>query len=352
MADDRVPSKMEVGLEVEAGGRCPRGRLPIGPLSSVPPLTPPCRTSRNCSRFRLKSVPSESIQALPDWSARLQIILQVLSNLDPTDASRFFVTCRDANAFASSFTLNKQLFLNLFDPPPAAPEGEVFPYAERLRARVRARGWLTSTLTIETLAGSADLESTLESLVEIAESRSASSTHLSRNQEFLETHVDEHAVDELSHRRKGGHALRKAHDGMAPSSRVVQLSARLHALHSPTPHAAGSPFVRTAAREVVYAQSEWLRSSNWGPFVTGTGGRKSAKGLVVDWHKLTALAVVMATNLRELEGTGWGGDDVEIPQGWDSTRPGEVPEGRDWAGVEEQVSFARSAVVELEGGQS
>ena len=270
-----------------------------------------------------------------------QIILQVLSNLeDPSDAARFFQTSRTGHGFADSLSLNKALFLSLFDPPPSSRTGsEKFPWATSLRARVRARGWLRTSTTVEALTASTeDFGSTLETLVEIALTRVVSSTHLSRNQVFLETHLDSLAIDELGRKRKGGHALRQSARDRDPTSRLVQLASCLSALHSPTPHALGSPLARTAAREVVYWQENWQRSSSWGPFIAGSAGRKSQPGLVVDWAKLEALALVMAANMKEVEGTGWGGDDVEVPRGWESTRPGELPEGKDWAGVESQVS--------------
>lgn len=58
---------------------------------------------------------------------------------------------------------------------------------------------------------------------------------------------------------------------------------------------------------------------------------------------MKALQVVMGAGLLEAEAMGWGmGDDEEgnggagvVPRGWNSTRPGEVRVGRDWAGVED-----------------
>ncbi|KAL8276956.1 hypothetical protein RQP46_010684 [Phenoliferia psychrophenolica] len=274
-----------------------------------------------------------------------EIVTQILTNLDPVDVAHFCASSRASYAFADSFSLNKALFLSLFDPPTSPPDGDDivgagFPWAERLRARVRARGWISSSAAVEQLVSSPeDLERTLAALVDVAETRSAGSSGSSEpslNETFLETHLDPATIDELGRRRKGGHALRKIDKDVDPNSRVGQLASHLVALHSPTPHTLGSPLARTTAREVVYSQANFLRASNWGPFVAGTGGSK-ANGVVVDWRKLESLAVVMAANLKEMEGTGWGGEEVEVPSGWESTRPGEVPEGRDWAGVEAQT---------------
>lgn len=68
----------------------------------------------------------------------------------------------------------------------------------------------------------------------------------------------------------------------------------------------------------------------WGPFMSDGSGR-------VDWVKVHALGLVMGVNLKEAREEGWGERQVEIPEGWDSTRSS-AGQGRDWAGVEKQVS--------------
>jgi len=127
------------------------------------------------------------------------------------------------------------------------------------------------------------------------------------------------------------------------AARVAQLAAHLHVLATPSPLVHASPSIRTAAKELVYEQSNFRRDSLYGPFMNDGSGR-------VDWRKLEALAIVCGANLDEAVTIGWGqvdgdddgdGDDGPLvpPRGWSSTRPhsaGPVrtdPAGRDWAGV-------------------
>ncbi|KAM0750073.1 hypothetical protein T439DRAFT_244950 [Meredithblackwellia eburnea MCA 4105] len=317
-----------------------------------------------------------------------EILVEILSNADPTDASRFTQTCKQANVFSDSYALNKQLFLRLFDPPaaPAPSSTPSYDFKTNLRSRIHARQWLASgggARTIATLASSlpVEYEKVLATLVDVAETRSkAASSLTSRNQDFLDRFLpcQAHAgggggaatrrrhrlsrrtsasendggsstttttpnnvttIDELTQPRlKGGHALRYVGGVEDSSQRTAQLASKLKVLHTPSHLSLLSPQLRTSAREVVYDQRQWLRSSQWGPFVTGTGGSASPRGPVVDWHKLEAVALVMAANLKEVEPSGWGGAEVVIPEGWNSTRPVEIPSdaGRDWAGVEAQ----------------
>ncbi|GAA5903550.1 hypothetical protein JCM8208_003622 [Rhodotorula glutinis] len=133
------------------------------------------------------------------------------------------------------------------------------------------------------------------------------------------------------------------------AARARQLAAHLHVLATPSPLVRALPALRTAAKEVVYEQSNFRRDSLYGPFMNDGSGR-------VDWRKLEALACVCGANLAEAISLGWGTEDADDdddaerdegdeggpivpPRGWASTRAhsaGPVrtdPAGRDWAGV-------------------
>ncbi|GAA5843344.1 hypothetical protein JCM9279_002070 [Rhodotorula babjevae] len=129
------------------------------------------------------------------------------------------------------------------------------------------------------------------------------------------------------------------------AARAHQLAAHLHVLATPSPMVSAIRAYRTAAKEIVYEQSNFRRDSLYGPFMNDGSGR-------VDWRKLEAIAAVCGANLADAVEIGWGqadsdddghGDDDEgpvvPPRGWSTTRPhsaGPVrtdPAGRDWAGI-------------------
>ncbi|KAK4697691.1 hypothetical protein P7C70_g8171, partial [Phenoliferia sp. Uapishka_3] len=208
---------------------------------------------------------SPSLFSLPP-----ELLVEILSTLDPLSASRFFLTSRASSSFSTNFTLNKSLFLSLFDPPPTAEEA-TFDWAGELRKRVGAMGWIIDDGAIARLGENAEaFETTMETLVEIAETRTTAIIGgESKNQQFLEAHLGGLEQDEIGleigstgimdtllgfdrHKLRTRKALKESQSN--DSARLAQLKAHLHVLHTPSFYSRGFPAIRTLARECVYDQ--------------------------------------------------------------------------------------------------
>lgn len=265
-----------------------------------------------------------------------QLLHQALSSADPVDVAAFSATCTDAHQLGTTPALAKSLFLNTFDPLPAS-DALSLDYAESLHARIRARNMLQSIEKRQEDGEPHDgLDvAALQALVDVADSRptrraSTLPELTSLNELFLEQHIPSRLLplQPLSGRLRPRPRLAHEQQDLDPQQR--QLYAQLHCLQTPTSLTLHSQLHRTAARELVYEYTSYLRKSHWGPFMAD--GK-----LNVDWIKVEALAVVMGANLGEASSLGWG-DDTVVPVGWKSTRRGAAgeEEGRDWAGVGEE----------------
>ncbi|GAA5955338.1 hypothetical protein JCM21900_005775 [Sporobolomyces salmonicolor] len=270
------------------------------------------------------------------------LLLHALSLASPEACSSFSRTSRAAHSLCSSETLWRALHRAQFDDPAPSPcpDHEPYPFERTVQRRTRARALLARLQLKGEPIPSHELLELLETLVELAISRSPSSSaaDASLNEAFLEAYLSPISSNILalhptfSHRASP--ALRS--DSAATPDSLSLLAARLHTLSTPSPLALSSPSIRTSARECVYERLNFLRPAQYGPFLNGGGGK-------VDWRKVEAIAMVMGANMDDARTMGWGvedaaeGDETVVPSGWASTRSGSAAvaarDPRDWAGI-------------------
>ncbi|GAA5928493.1 hypothetical protein JCM3775_000629 [Rhodotorula graminis] len=305
-----------------------------------------------------------------------EILVHALAQAPPQACSAFSRANSTARDSVDCTALWRALHRAAYDPPHTSTPGPPYDWAAQVKRRTRAEV-LISRLIDDSKPVPLDLLlPLLDTLVDLARTRppvpAAPAPPDSLNERWLEQWV-----------RTAGAALVALHPTLSdpsirgfrplasvlavpslgtspPSSpaalvyaaRVRQLAAHLHVLATPAPIVRAIPALRTAAKEIVYEQSNFRRDSLYGPFMNDGSGR-------VDWRKVEALASVCGANLAEAISLGWGTEDdddgggggggeqddgdeggpIVPPSGWPSTRAhsaGPVrtdPAGRDWAGV-------------------
>ncbi|GAA5866319.1 hypothetical protein JCM1840_004084 [Sporobolomyces johnsonii] len=275
-----------------------------------------------------------------------ELLLHALSLSTPQACSAFSRTSRTAHSLCSSESLWRALHRAQFDDPApsASPDDEPYPFQRIVQRRTRARALLARLQSKGEPIPSHELLELLETLVQLALSRppSISAADASLNEAFLEAYLSPISSNILAlhptFSRRPSPGLRS--NSATTSDSVSLLASRLHALSTPSPLALSSPSIRTSARECVYERLHFLRDSQYGPFISGGGGK-------VDWRKVEAIAMVMGANMDDARTMGWGVEDAEdgaetvVPSGWASTRSGSATatatvaarDPRDWAGI-------------------
>ncbi|GAA5900900.1 hypothetical protein JCM6882_005971 [Rhodosporidiobolus microsporus] len=302
-----------------------------------------------------------------------EILSHTLALASPRDCARFSQSNTAAHSLCHAPSLWRALHRARWDPAvlvegggttDSAPSSSSssYDYAAQVHRRTRTQTLLTAAAHPDEPkpVPPAEYELVLSTLVDIALSRSPVSQHgpeaspSSRNEAFLARHLPPDSPVLLSLHpsfspRSSTRTLRSSSKSPAPSPspsdlasqfHLAQLASHLSVLSSPSPLLLASPSILTAAREIVYEKSNFTRAGAWGPFMSDGSGE-------VDWRKVEAVAIVMASELGEAVGEGWGvegqreGDETRVPLGggWGVSRPGSAmggaeEGGRDWAGID------------------